>query len=85
MLVESNFGSYAWYLGCIADSMIYNNDDWYRSGRAIRVGPVCVLQYKEFWEVAIQTAYDLMEGKGKKKKKKHTVAYYKDIYQYIMY
>jgi hypothetical protein len=41
MLVESNFGSYAWNLGCIADTMIHNNDDWYRSGRAIRVGPVC--------------------------------------------
>jgi hypothetical protein len=82
MLVESNYGSYAWNLGCIADTMIHNNDDWYRSGRAIRVGPVCVLQYKEFWDIAFQTAYDMMERKGQKK---HSVAYYKDIYQSILY
>jgi hypothetical protein len=82
MLVESNYGSYAWNLGCIADTMIHNNDDWYRSGRAIRVGPVCVLQYKEFWDVAFQTAYDMMECKVHKK---YSVEYYQDIYQAILY
>jgi hypothetical protein len=64
-------GSFKWNLGCIADFELHGNEEygsgmWFAMERPFPLySPRCTISHTRFWELAIETSYELLTNPEK--------------------